>query len=100
MSIVNAIIQDMAVKDEKEWMLQAESDISAAETLFQGGKYIYAVFECHLSVEKALKAYYFLRYNKEPPKTHDLIFLVKTNSLAIPDDLYRFIGKHMILSFS
>ena len=65
--------------------------MSAAETLFRGGKYIYAVFMCHLSVEKALKAFYFLLNKEEPPKTHDLMFLVKISSLTLSEDLSRFV---------
>jgi HEPN domain-containing protein len=81
----------MTVKDEKEWMLQAESDMSAADTLFRGGKYVYAVFMCHLSVEKGLKAYCLFKNRKEPPKTHDLAFLIRASSLTLTEDLNEFL---------
>lgn len=81
----------MAAKDEKEWFLQAESDISAARTLFRGRKYIYAVFMCHLSVEKALKSIYCLQKRKLPPRSHDLLFLSGEIEADLPPDIRAFI---------
>lgn len=43
----------------KEWLRQADYDMETAEAMFESGRYIYAVFMCHLSLEKALKGLYF-----------------------------------------
>ena len=38
-----------------EWLRQADYDLETAQYMLAGGRYIYAVFMCHLSAEKALK---------------------------------------------
>jgi HEPN domain-containing protein len=45
------------VRRTEEWLRQADYDIDAAEYMYQGGRYVYAVFMCHLAIEKALKAF-------------------------------------------
>lgn len=39
----------------EEWPRQADYDMDTADFMFSGGRYFYAVFMCHLSLEKALK---------------------------------------------
>ena len=39
----------------KEWLKQVEYDFKTAEVMLKGGRYIYCVFMCHLSLEKMLK---------------------------------------------
>ncbi|KAF5423046.1 MAG: HEPN domain-containing protein [Candidatus Methanocomedens sp.] len=70
----------MAIKPD-EWLRQAQYDMETADYLFEGERYFYAVFMCHLSIEKALKGLYVKRFNKTPPKTHNLIFSL--NSLTL-----------------
>ena len=43
------------VKSPQEWRKQADYDIKTAEIMFDNKRYFYAVFMCHLSIEKALK---------------------------------------------
>lgn len=62
-------------KPPEEWMRQAEYDIDTAEVMLDAGRYIYAIFMAHLSLEKALKAVYTFILDKEPPRTHNLILL-------------------------
>ena len=69
----------------EEWIVQAEYDLETAEALFKAGRYIYTVFMCHLSIEKALKGLYAKKFKKDPPKIHDLIYLVKKIELLIQD---------------
>lgn len=78
-------------KKPDEWFRQANYDIKTAEYLCKGGKYIYAVFMCHLAIEKALKGLYQKNQNEIPPKVHNLIFLIEKMALKIPDDLYDMI---------
>lgn len=78
-------------KDPKEWLKQADYDIDTADSLFDAGRYIYTVFMCHLSIEKALKGLFMEKLNKEPPKIHDLVFFLKKLILEPPDDMRDFI---------
>lgn len=75
-------------KKTQEWFRQAEYDIKTAGHLFNGGRHIYAVFMCHLSIEKALKGLYQRRLDKIPPKVHNLTFLAEKTGLKFPEDLF------------
>lgn len=83
----------MKFKPSDEWLLQAEYDYKTAAAMFKAGRYIYAVFMCHLSIEKALKGLYAERLKKNPPKIHDLVFLSEKINLAIPAELNDFIDE-------
>lgn len=74
------------IKPPKEWFRQAEYDLETAKALFDSGRYIYTIFMCHLSIEKALKALFAKKFNQNPPKTHDLIYLIKKIELEINQD--------------
>ncbi len=50
--------------------------METAEAMFKSGRYFYAVFMCHLSIEKALKGLYFKDFDQVPPKTHNLLYLL------------------------
>jgi HEPN domain-containing protein len=76
-------------KDSKEWFKQAEYDIKTAEAMFTAKRYIYVVFMCHLSIEKALKGLYLERLNDFPPKVHSLLYLIEKVGLSLPDALYE-----------
>ena len=67
-----------------EWLKQADYDLDTAEFMAKGGRYFYAVFMCHLAIEKALKGLYQQRLQETPPKTHNLIYLLDRIGL-IPD---------------
>ena len=64
----------MAMTSE-EWMRQSRYDIATAEALCRVHRYVYAVFLCHLALEKALKGLCQRRTILMPPKTHSLIHL-------------------------
>jgi HEPN domain-containing protein len=42
-------------KSPQEWLKQADYDIKTAEIMFDNKRYFYAVFMCHLSIEKVFK---------------------------------------------
>jgi HEPN domain-containing protein len=76
-----------------EWLKQADYDIDTAEFMAAGGRFFYAVFMCHLAVEKAIKGLYQQRLNETPPKTHNLVYLLKKVD-AMPSEITgRFITK-------
>ncbi len=58
-----------------EWLIQSDYDMDTAEYMHSGGRHIYAVFMCHLSIEKALKGLYYEKWRLIPPKSHNLIYL-------------------------
>ena len=60
-----------------EWLKQADYDMGTAEFMFNGRMFFYTVFMCHLSVEKAMKGLYQERLKETPPKTHNLVYLLK-----------------------
>jgi HEPN domain-containing protein len=49
------------------WLKQADYDMETAEFLAKGGRHFYAVFMCHLGLEKALKGLYHSRDGKKRP---------------------------------
>jgi len=68
-----------------QWLEQADYDMDTAFFMFTGGRYFYAVFMCHLALEKALKGLYLARLGRVPPKTHSLVQLL-TQVGAKPDE--------------
>ena len=80
-------------KITREWVIQAEFDIETAEFMFKGGRNFYAVFMCHLSLEKALKGLYWKKLQDVTPKMHNLIFLINKIGVKPPETLGKFIVK-------
>ena len=76
-----------------EWLKQAAYDIDTAEFMCQGGRYFYAVFMCHLAVEKALKGLYQQNLGETPPKTHNLIYLLNKIGVRPEEKIGRVIAK-------
>lgn len=77
--------------DKDEWFKQADYDMETAEFMFNGERYFYAVFMCHLSIEKALKGLIIQKNKEAPPKTHNLIYLIELINLELPEDMYDFV---------
>jgi len=71
-------------KRTAEWLKQADYDLDTAEFMAKGGRYFYAVFMCHLAIEKALKGLYLHNLQEAPPKTHNLVYLLNKTGLR-PD---------------
>ena len=59
-----------------EWLKQADYDMDTVDFMCKGGRYFYAVFMCHMAIEKALKGLYQKNLQETPPKTHNLIYLL------------------------
>jgi len=76
-------------KGPDEWLKQSDYDIKTAEAMFVAKRYVYVVFMCHLSIEKILKGLYQTKLGAVPPKVHNLLFLIETVGLMLPDDLYE-----------
>jgi HEPN domain-containing protein len=80
-------------KQTEEWLKQADYDMDTADYMYKGGRYIYAVFMCHLSVEKGLKGLYFEKLRKIPPKSHNLVYLLNEIGIKPPENPGMFIVK-------
>ena len=85
-------------KPPEEWLRQAEYDLETADAMFKTGRYIYTVFMCHLSIEKALKGLYAEKFKKNPPKIHNLNYFCEKTGLNPPQKLGNFIDKLNSLS--
>ena len=82
----------MSEKHE-EWLKQADYDMDTADAMFSSGRYFYAVFMCHLSIEKSLKGLYSKKLHEVPPKTHNLIYLLNKIGKKPDQKLKKFITK-------
>lgn len=80
-------------KDTKSFKSSAEYDLQTAESMLKSGRYIYVVFMCHLSIEKMLKAIVAEVTKQIPPKTHNLIYLIKLGEINLPQGLFDFVTK-------
>ena len=72
------------------WVKSAKHDLEAAEALIKEKKYDWALFLGHLVLEKILKANFVQRKNEFPPKTHNLVVLIKEIGIEINDEIYDF----------
>lgn len=61
----------------QHWKKGARDALEAAQALHHLGKYALALFDCHLAVEKALKAAYIAKHDREAPPTHNLLLLTE-----------------------
>lgn len=77
----------------EEWVKQADYDMDTADYMYQGGRNIYAVFMCHLAVEKTLKGLFYERKREFPPKSHNLIYLLNRIGEKPPEKPGKFIVK-------
>jgi len=68
----------------KNWLDIAQEDFEVAGHLFEKKKYLYCIFFCQQTIEKAIKAVYFEKYNKTPPRKHDLMALAMAAGI-LPD---------------
>jgi HEPN domain-containing protein len=78
-------------KPPEEGFLQADYDMDTAGSMFRECRYFYAVFMCHLSIEKTLKGLFLARTEKEPPRIHNLLYFVDELQLELPPDLDAFL---------
>ncbi len=82
----------------EEWFKQADYDLDTARAMFDGGRYIYTIFMCHLSVEKALKGVYAKKYETHPPKTHNLVYICELLEIEVPEKFKDFLDSLTNLS--
>jgi HEPN domain-containing protein len=52
--------------------------------MYSTGRYIYAVFMSHLSIEKAFKGLWAKKFQEDAPRTHNLEYLREKLSINFP----------------
>ena len=77
------------------WVDGAKYDLDTAESLFQVGKYPYALFFGHLALEKLLKAVVVKETQEHAPYTHSLPLLVSKLKLKIPESVEQKFAEFM-----
>jgi HEPN domain-containing protein len=79
--------------DTRNWLASSEYDLETARHLLPTGRYLYVVFMCHLALENVLKALAGEALGRMAPRTHDLIFLLRTAGLSLPQEHLDFVGR-------
>jgi len=76
----------------ENWLGLSAYDLEVAKDLLKSERYVYAVFMCHLSTEKLLKAA-VVEFTEQdpPPKIHILRRLSEIASLTLTDEQTRFL---------
>lgn len=69
----------------KYWFTASKQDFATAEILFENKKYHHALFFCHLSIEKILKAIVIKATQKAPPLLHDLVRLAERAGINLSE---------------
>lgn len=74
------------------WTKLAEYDLKTAESLLRSKRYPYALFLCHLAIEKLLKARVSFVSGEHAPYTHNLPHLADMAQLSFSEDQKRLIA--------
>ena len=74
------------------WVSAAIDDLESIDYLFNGKKYVQALFFSHLSLEKILKALW-VKHNdlNFPPKTHNLTYLFENSKIELSEEQTDFL---------
>jgi len=79
-------------REMANWVTIARYDLGSAVCMFEGKRYVYAAFMCHMAIEKILKAAVRHATGKTPPGTHDLVYLAGKCDVRLDDDMRDFIA--------
>ena len=80
-------------KEVQSWIDGAEEALRIAEQQLESKRPLWAVFFCHLAVEKMLKAAVLSRTGEVAPKTHNLMYLLKLGQLSPSEEVLDFLGQ-------
>lgn len=67
------------------WRDHAQYDIDTAESMCTAKRYPYALFMCHLAIEKILKSIVVENSNDHAPYTHNLVVLSDATGLTFTE---------------
>ena len=82
----------MTQADEK-WKEQSQYDLETARAMLRSKRYLYVLFCCQQTLEKALKAVIVKRTNEFPPRVHNLLRLAKTANIKLESEREIFLGE-------
>jgi len=66
------------------WLDIAQYDLDTAETMLNGGRWLYVVFMCQQAIEKLVKGLYILYIDDNVPKTHNIRILIEKFESMLP----------------
>lgn len=75
----------------KYWQDEAAEDLKVSGHLFEKGDYSYALFFCHLAIEKFLKSIYIKEKKEQPPYIHNLIRIAELSGIDIPEEIEKYL---------
>jgi len=79
-------------KRVQSWINGAEEALTIAEQQLDSGRHLWAIFFCHLAIEKMLKAAVIDKTGQLAPKTHNLRYLVGLAGLRADGPHFEFIS--------
>ena len=82
----------------KEWLEYAQEDFDVAKELFQLTRYRKVIFSCEQALEKLLKTIYIEKFDKLPPRTHNIIHLSELVDIKLEKAEKKFVNQ-MILHY-
>ena len=91
-----ATIPGMAIDIDKQvcyWRTGAEDALGSADLLIANGRWGFGLFLLHLALEKSLKALVVRQTREVPPRTHDLLRLIRQAELEPPADILAVMGE-------
>ena len=68
------------------WSGLAQYDIDTAEAMFQTARFPYALYMCHLAIEKILKSIIVRKTSEHAPYTHNLVNLAEKVGIGFSHD--------------
>lgn len=71
-------------REAEIWFKQSKADMKTANDCLNAGNYYAAAFFSQQAIEKALKAYFIIKREDVPPKTHNLLDLCL--ELEVPEE--------------
>lgn len=77
----------------KRWADRAEYDLETARALLASKRYLYVLFCCQQSIEKALKAVIVSKTGELPPRIHNLPRLAELGGLAANQDRMQLLAQ-------
>ena len=85
-------------KKVEGWIDGAEESLAIAKQQLDSGRHLWAIFFCHLAIEKMLKAAVMHKTGQLAPKTHHLLHLLKLTELCPADETLAFLRRVNMLS--
>ena len=64
------------------WKELADYDVDTAEVMYNGGRWLYVGFMCHLVIEKTIKSYWCAKKPDDVPYIHNLLKLAQSCGLV------------------